>query len=143
MAELQYPDYPHYPRPWSHAAKIECLQLELASRGVKKNAAAPPFFRLLWKLGLEVPPPLFLSFAQNASFLGGLFAVGWGLWMWAWLYFCMKPVKPIPLFLMSFFAGLIFGLAMAGWVKWQNRKLKLPLWQNYPAEPADIFSQPL
>lgn len=46
----------------THCQKADHLIAELGQEGVGPYTVAPPLFRLLWALGLEVPPPLFLGF---------------------------------------------------------------------------------
>ena len=46
----------------THREKIDHLLDEMARRGVGKYIVAPPLYRLLWRVGLEVPPPLFQGF---------------------------------------------------------------------------------
>ena len=46
-------------RRMTHREKVEYLIHDLSRRGIKPRAAAPPIYRLLWKIGVHVPPPLF------------------------------------------------------------------------------------
>jgi hypothetical protein len=41
----------------------------LEERGVSGWAAAPPAFRLLWRLGVQLPPPHFAGLVANAAVL--------------------------------------------------------------------------
>jgi hypothetical protein len=41
----------------------------LEDRGIAGWAAAPPPYRLLWRLGVRVPPPHFASLAVNAALM--------------------------------------------------------------------------
>jgi hypothetical protein len=65
-----------------HLQKVDHLIQELDHQGVSSTMAAPPLFRLLWALGLEVPPPLFLGLLQYALVLGIPFGFLWGVGMW-------------------------------------------------------------
>lgn len=49
------------------------MVLDLTGRGVKEATAAPPFSRMLWKLGIDAPPPLFAAFGINTLVMGGCF----------------------------------------------------------------------
>jgi hypothetical protein len=126
--------YPHYPRQWSHAAKVEYLMLDLVHRGISPQTGAPPAFRFLWKIGLHVPPPLFIGFAGNTVLLGALFGLLWGLLMLCWEYWAFRRTHVALMLLVSAFAGLFFGLLMAGVMAWYQRRLKLnlPRWRDYP-----------
>jgi len=63
--------------------KVARMMEDLAARGVGKFTSAPPLFRLAWKLGLQVKPPLFLESWKVAfgfgvldgGFLGSLHVV--------------------------------------------------------------------
>ena len=59
--------------------KLERMHAHLSELGLKEAAFAPPLYRLLWRLGIEVPPPLFSSFASIAMIQGALFGIGWGI----------------------------------------------------------------
>ena len=52
----------------THRQKVDHLIEELGRQGVGTYAVAPPLFRLLWALGLEVPPPFFLGFRRLTLF---------------------------------------------------------------------------
>src|SRR4051812_10526784 len=65
-----------------HQAKVAHLLEDLKQRGISEYTTAPPFYRLLWRMGLETPPPHFASFGSIALTLGVFFGVGWGLLMW-------------------------------------------------------------
>ncbi len=48
---------------------------EQLRRGVTPAFAAPLPWRIFWRLGLAIPPPLYLSLAQLTGVFFGLFAV--------------------------------------------------------------------
>jgi hypothetical protein len=74
----------------AHRQKVERLIEELSQQGMGYYTVAPPLFWLLWALGLEVPPPLFLGFRKLTLLMGTFFGVLWGalwgvgMWLWAW-----------------------------------------------------------
>ena len=51
--------------------KTRALEL-LSNTGMARSHYAPPLIRLLWKAGVQVPPPHFQSFLRTA--------LGMGLW---------------------------------------------------------------
>ena len=51
--------------PMTHQEKLAHFEKHLKERGFWKSNAKPPVFWLLWKLGIEVPPPYFLSFGLS------------------------------------------------------------------------------
>ena len=73
------------------AEKIECFKADFAQRGINEYVAAPPTWRLAWKLGFDVPPPRFMDFSQLVLFAGGLFGLLWGI-----AKFCLAGVRRVP-----------------------------------------------
>ena len=118
----------------NHQEKVDHLLNDLTQRGIGKYTAAPPLYRLLWRLGIEVPPPHFASFSSLALFMGIFFAVFWGLFMW--LFVWREDNVPIAVGIVSsVIAGVLFGLAMAAYYRWRAQKLALPRWEDYPVKP--------
>ena len=119
--------------------KIAIYEQVLISKGEKKSNASPPLYRLLWKLGLELPPPIFAGFIHNLIVQGGMFAIGWGTIMW----FMMWRNEGKSLYVAiaaSLFAGILFGIAMAVVWRRRNKKLGLGPWKNFPGNNANTDS---
>jgi len=115
----------------THNEKLDLMFRDLAQRGVGRWTFAPPVYRLLWKLGFEVPPPLFSSFNHLLIVQGTTFGTLWGFSTWL-LLFTFFPVFPAWIFLLlAIPAGVLFGLCMAAIYRWQARSLKLPNWSEY------------
>jgi hypothetical protein len=115
----------------THRQKVERLIADLRKQGVSPYTVAPPLFRLLWALGLEVPPPFFLGFITLTLLMGAFFGILWGALMWLlqWEAWHM----PLELAVMaSAVAGLLFGPSMAGYYRWKAARLRLPPWESYP-----------
>lgn len=90
---------------------------------------APPFLRLLWRLGVQIPPPPFMSFWLNVLCFGGFFGTIWGLFMWftTWKSECYSVLMALQT---SLQVGLPFGLMMALYHYWRKRVNKLPDWDS-------------
>ncbi|EIA2084890.1 hypothetical protein NF737_003511 [Escherichia coli] len=43
---------------------------------------APPLLRILWRLGIRLPPLPFMPFWQVTVLTGGLWGISWGCVMW-------------------------------------------------------------
>ncbi|MFZ6710621.1 DUF6404 family protein [Undibacterium sp. TC9W] len=102
----------------------------LEKTGIMRSNYAPPYFRLLWRMGFDVPPPHFAQFWQNALFSGCFFATGWG----ALMYFFVWSKTPVPVTNMLTSAvidGVLFGLALASYYAHGKRKHGLPSWQEF------------
>ena len=109
--------------------KTDTLIKDLQKRGESPYTTAPPLFRLLWAIGLQVPPPLFLGFVTLTVANGVFFGVLWGVLMWVLIWHGGSPEVVIAA---SAAAGVLFGLAMAGYCRWKAAKLGLPPWKEYP-----------
>ncbi|HEV3386416.1 MAG TPA: DUF6404 family protein [Gemmata sp.] len=115
----------------THRQKVERLIADLRKQGVSPYSVAPPLFRLLWALGLNVPPPLFLGFVTLTLLMGAFFGILWGaiMWLLQWQAWRM-PIELAAGF--SGGAGLLFGVSMAGYYRWKAARLGLPSWESYP-----------
>lgn len=98
---------------------------ELRRQGVHSLTAAPPLYRLAWRLGLRIAPPLYQSFTTRAVIQGVEFAAIWGLLMWLLLW-RSEGRSIVAVLTDSAFAGLFFGLTMAAYFRRKARGLHLP-----------------
>jgi hypothetical protein len=141
----------------THRQKVDYLIEDMRRRGMGASAVAPPVFKLLWAMGFEVPPPLFMGFVPLALFTGGLFGFFWGLIMGllllGWLFlslggdvgdFVLKGVFGVTVVAgASIIAGILFGLMMAGYMRWKAGKLGLLSWDDYPPNEHGFSDRPL
>lgn len=115
----------------THREKVACFEQLLRDRGYWISSAIPPVTRLLWRLGIEAPPPYFLSFGAAVLLAGVPFAFFWGAIMWLikWQFSYLPLVQFIPV---AAFAGLLFGFSMA--VVWRRcaDNLRLKSWSQFP-----------
>ena len=107
----------------------------LAATGLKRSNYEPPLLRLLWRLGVDAPPPHFASFVGNALVAGVFFGSIWGFLMWLFLWRQQAVPATAPIVL-TVVAGLFFGIAMAGYYAFGQRKYKLPSWHSMRTENA-------
>lgn len=99
----------------------------LAKTGMWRSNYEPPWLRLAWRLGFNVPPPHFLSFATNFFSAGTYFGVAFGAIVWFFLG--SNERAPFLEFAAGVAAaGVLFGLCLAGYYLYGNRKYKLPRW---------------
>ena len=119
----------------THSEKIKHLYQHLPELGISPLTAAPPLFHLFWRIGIEIPPPLFMSFSTLALIMGGLFAIGFGLFLWLLLPFHNTPyATSIPV--VATMAGVLFGLAMATYYRHIIKRASLPSWLEYTGRSA-------
>ncbi|MDF7809069.1 DUF6404 family protein [Pontiellaceae bacterium B12219] len=114
--------------------KIESLEKFLIESGEKKGLASPPLFRLFWKLGSNIPPPLFLSFKMNALCFGGPFSVIMGFIYFSMLGFRSEYHDPLIDIAAAIVTGFVFGWAMAWTIEKKKQKLKLGRWDQFPTK---------
>ena len=115
-----------YPADVRHALQA------MADANVPASMRAPPMHRLLWRLGLRVPPPLLASFGANALLMGGLFGLLWSV-LWQALMWLLFELGPFPLGITvgsAVMAGLLFGVMMALLMRYQRRRYSLPAWKT-------------
>lgn len=117
----------------THTEKLEAMKRHMAALGILPSTAAPPAWRLLWRFGVEIPPPIFLGFWRAALYMGAIFGVLWGALMWLllWAWWGM----PLSFILVSALAaGVLFGLLMATYYRYLARKHNLPSWAEYTGQ---------
>jgi membrane associated rhomboid family serine protease len=115
-------------RRLTHREKVERQLADMVARGVSSYTAAPPLFRLLWALGVPVPPPLFLGFTTLTLLMGTFFAVIWGGLMWLLVW---PGAQLLLVATTAAIAGLVFGVCLAAYVRWQAARLQIPPWESY------------
>jgi hypothetical protein len=115
----------------THDEKIQYLIKDLGQKGVGPYTVAPPFYRLLWRLGIQAPPPHFGGFLVPALWMGAAFGIIWGIFMW--FTFWRGQMDPTTAVGTSVLAGCLFGGVMASYYQRQRKKLALPRWEDYPA----------
>jgi len=89
----------------------------------------PPLLRLMWRLGLNVPPPHFASFWVNASTYGIFFGITWGAIMW-FMQWSGQGMTLTAGGMAAATAGALFGVTMAIYYAYGKRKYKLPSWND-------------
>jgi hypothetical protein len=114
----------------TQSSKLESYKQHMAAAGVSKFAAFPPLWRILWRLGIRIPPPVFLGFLPNALIFGLFFAIFFalGLWLLHSLGVVDDPALNAP-----WIVGIPFGLVMAFEQRSLANKLKLGAWAEFPS----------
>ena len=101
----------------------------MASKGMWRSNYAPPMMRLIWKLGISMPPPPFAPFWQNTLLFGGYFTLAWGVLMWlmSWRDSGYSLTFAV---INALCAGMLFGVLMAAFHYWRRRANHLPDWES-------------
>ena len=121
---------PRYP------AVIQAALRFLDGKGLARVQSAPLLHRLLWRMGIALPPPILAGFATNALVQGLLFGLFWTGLMWLMLW--QGSERPLVLLLLAgLLAGALFGIVMAALMRSLRRHRKLPDWRQFLARQAD------
>lgn len=117
--------------------KIERAVADLRRRGISAGAASPFLFRHLWRLGVPVPPPHFLTTGQAVGVSCATFVVV-GVPLAALLGLADGTPRPWGVVILRMmFMGALFGVFTAERREAQARGLGLPSWEDYaPVDDA-------
>lgn len=114
-------------------SKLDSYKQHMAAAGVSRFAAFPPLWRILWRTGIRIPPPVFLGFVLNALIFGGFFGLSFavGLWLLGAVGVVDNAVVSAPW--LAVITGVPFGLAMAFEQRAIATKHVLGAWAEFPA----------
>ena len=119
----------------THREKVAHLMNDLGHRGIHPLTIAPPMYRALWHLGIEVKPPHFGPFSRIAVVTGFIFAIFMIPVNWA-VHLLLGRTQPLEYILIELagvaFIALIVGTYAASSYRRQARALGLPPWEDYP-----------
>ncbi|MBR7791257.1 hypothetical protein KDM87_01505 [Undibacterium sp. FT147W] len=106
------------------------LALQILSKtGMPVSGYSSPAVRLLWRMGIDCPPPHFARFWPVFFICGIYFGVTLGLLMWlATLYRPLFLSSSIPFG--AVIGGCCFGFFMASYYAIGRRKYQLPRWEE-------------
>jgi hypothetical protein len=113
----------------NYPSKLSSALAILAATGMSRSSYEPPLYRLLWRVGLFLPPPHFASFGFNFVFMAASFGTLWGAIMWV-LVWSWLGGSGVAAAIAAAAAGVLFGLTMAAYYRYGARKHKLPLWSR-------------
>ena len=114
------------------STKREAALKLLSTTGIWKSNYAPPGVKLLWRLGIDCPPPHLARFWSVFFVCGLFFGLSLGLSMWVVaLTSGIYALSWIPLG--AGVAGLSFGFLMATYYAIGRKKHRLPLWKDIRA----------
>lgn len=110
----------------------------LAATGIRRGSYAPPLYRLLWEIGVPIPPPYLSSFRFVLLTQGIWFGICWGVFIW-WSSWAREGLPTIAIIAFSTLPGLLFGLMMATNARDVAKKHKLPNWSEIPEDVEKRF----
>lgn len=98
---------------------IHTLTTELKALGIPRGWVDPPLYRLLWRLGVRIPPPIFQSSRSYALTWGLFFGIlcppGSHLILLALAYIESSPPPPLSvprLLISALISGVLIGTLM-------------------------------
>jgi hypothetical protein len=112
-----------YGRSMPPREKIEGFLAEARRQGIGRWTAAPPIVRLSWRLKLDVPPPVYWSFATNALVYGGA-------WAAIFLILALPDGQWPREFIAALGSATFFGLWMASSNRRLARRLRVSPWDG-------------
>lgn len=101
----------------------------LNRKGIPQASAEPVQIRLFRRLGFQVRPLYFETFARTTLFFALWFGPMWAIIMW---FFSWRKdgTTPLVAVLGSAVFGLVYGLVMASVFAWLKKKHQLPTWES-------------
>jgi hypothetical protein len=127
----------------THDEKIAHLIADLKAHGFDPRMANTPYYRVLHGMGILRKPPHFQPPLVNillfTAFVLVVYPAVWIPMTLALFLLCGGvPSFYLVLCIFSFVTKLALGPAQAGRLVKEARKLKLPPWEDYPAEPPQV-----
>jgi|SRR5690348_10281199 len=109
--------------------KILAIKQELARRQIPWKSVVPAPWRLFWRCGLAVPPPMFIGFVGNfvmaSIFLSGIFLLGTYVLPW-W-----RPDSVVSALLSWGPVAAGIGFLDSMWTRSEASRLDVPRWRDY------------
>lgn len=99
------------------------------SKKMWRSNYAPPLLRILWRLGIRLPPLPFMPFWQVTVLTGGLWGISWGCAMW-FIYWGPSGMVAGEAIIISITGGFLSGLCMASFHWWRRKVNRLPPWDD-------------
>jgi Family of unknown function (DUF6404) len=100
----------------------------LVAREIWPVNYVPMGLRLLWRIGIDIPPPYFISFYGNVFLVGTPMALLYGFTFWFFIW--SRQSSSITMWLLAVALGLSFGLTQAAKYKRLKGKYSLPSWDE-------------
>jgi hypothetical protein len=116
----------------SFSEKCSSAQVLLREKGFSPACYSPFAFRVLWALGVPIPPPHFSGFVFNVLTLGGIFTlICVGISFLAHLFGLVQASEGSWLSPQVAIYGLVFGIVMASVFRYGARKYAVPPWSAF------------
>lgn len=120
----------------THARKLEIYKALMATRGVPASTAAPPLWQICWSLGLEIPPPLFMSPPSLFLLTGTMFGTLFGTGAWVMGNRGARNMALSQAGWVALITGAAFGVVMAWYCRRLAHKQQLGAWSAFGTAPG-------
>jgi hypothetical protein len=113
----------------SKARKIDAIKEELARREIPWESVVPPLWRLSWRCGFVLPPPLFAGFMGNflvaCTFLFPFFLFCDYVLRWS------HPFSVVSTVLRTWPLAVIIGAVQSVKTRREANRLGVPKWSEF------------
>jgi hypothetical protein len=109
--------------------KFNAAAAELRGAGIWRDNAIPLHFKIARKLGFELRPHFYESFAKVVIVYGVNFAVSWGFLMHIMIW--RGQARPVLVqIITSVLTGMFYGFGMAFWMRRMRTQKGLSAWDD-------------
>lgn len=115
----------------THSLKVETYRQLMESRGIGQSTAVPPLWELLWRLGINLPPPFFMGFFSLFLFSGSVFGVLFGFGAWVLGNRGARSMALSEAGWVALITGAAFGFAVAWYSRRFAAKQHLGPWSEF------------
>lgn len=117
------------------SSKLESYEQHMAANGVDAGYAFPTTWRMLWSIGIKLPPPPFLGFVSIVLIAGSLTGPGPLLVLSVFVLWLlnMPGVTAVTALTVGVTTNVGHGLIMAAYCRHMARKHRLGSWAAYQA----------
>lgn len=112
-----------------YESKLKAAHQELEDKGAWPSNYKPPMYRLLRKLGVQLPPPYYQTFWKNFIFVSVAFTLTW-FFAFYFIIYRPNPKEIIDVAYESVIFGMSFGFIMSAFYLVRRKQLKLTNWQS-------------
>ncbi len=117
----------------SYPPRVEAALKDLTGHGLKLRNCAPPLHRLMWRYGLNIPPPHMAGFLSNFISTSLVAVPGSALALWLYQFIRAAESTP-PILIPSLVSGISAGLAVACYFWYTAIEHDLPRWSSISSE---------
>lgn len=119
----------HHAETVPYSSNIHTALAVLAKTDLWRYSYAPPLHRLLWRAGIQVPPPHLATIVSNVCLFSPWLCIVWGTFTW-YAFFSSSGVPLIFFVVVALFTGVACGFGLAILYQESSRKRGLPVWAD-------------